>query len=138
MYVLQLLKGRTMTGKEIINTAEAQSNGKWSPSPGLVYPLLGRLTAQGLIEEGEKGGYTTTEKGAVELEAYSKLKQGISEKYDMFVNFGFAGRFLFNDASDRVISLISTVRSDIDRLGEKQRARYKAFLRKELNRLEKE
>lgn len=126
-----------MTGKEIIKTAEEQSKGKWSPSPGLVYPLLGRLTAQGLIKEGEKGGYTITEKGIVELELYTRLKQSFSEKYDMFVNIGFAGRYLFNDAADRVISLISMVRADIDKLGEKQRARYKEFLRKELDRLEK-
>ena len=33
-----------MTGKEIIDKAILQSHGKWRPSPGLIYPMLGRLS----------------------------------------------------------------------------------------------
>ena len=31
--------------------AVEQSQGIWKPSPGLIYPLLGRLLDEGLIEE---------------------------------------------------------------------------------------
>ena len=42
-FILELLKEKTYTGKEIIDYAVEQSNGIWKPSPGLIYPLLGRL-----------------------------------------------------------------------------------------------
>ena len=40
-----------------------QSNGIWKPSPGLIYPLLGRLLDEGLIEETKDGRYQITKKG---------------------------------------------------------------------------
>ena len=52
-----------MTGKEIIDKAIVQTGGKWKPSPGLIYPLLGRLLEEGLIEEHENGRYRITKKG---------------------------------------------------------------------------
>jgi DNA-binding PadR family transcriptional regulator len=42
-YILELLQKQPHTGKQIIDTAVKQSDGKWNPSPGLIYPLLGRL-----------------------------------------------------------------------------------------------
>jgi hypothetical protein len=50
-FILELLKKKSHTGKEIIDYAVEQSNGIWKPSPGLIYPLLGRLLDEGLIEE---------------------------------------------------------------------------------------
>ncbi len=41
-YMLELLTEQSMTGKEIIDKAIVQSQGKWRPSPGLIYPMLGR------------------------------------------------------------------------------------------------
>ena len=52
-YALHLLNSKPMTGKEIIIEAEKRSDGAWSPSPGLIYPLLGRLLRDELIEEGD-------------------------------------------------------------------------------------
>ena len=52
-----------MTGKEIIDKAILQSDGKWRPSPGLIYPLLGRLLEEGLIDEIQNGKYKITGKG---------------------------------------------------------------------------
>jgi DNA-binding PadR family transcriptional regulator len=40
-----------MSGKEIIDKAIAESGGIWKPSPGLIYPLLGRLIEEGLIDQ---------------------------------------------------------------------------------------
>lgn len=125
-----------MTGIEIIRTAKEQSGGRWIPSPGLVYPLLGRLLAEGLIEETEDGGYLLTEKGAKELEHIEQIKQGLSQQYDIFMNIGAAGMFLVKDAVDRLIAFTSMTREEIDSLGEKQRVRYKEFLKNELRRLE--
>ena len=56
-YILDLLKKKPLSGKEIIDSATKQSEGKWKPSPGLIYPLLGRLLDEGLIEESKDGKY---------------------------------------------------------------------------------
>jgi len=137
VYVMQLLKERPLTGREIIRTASEQSKGKWNPSPGLVYPLLGRLEGQGLIEEVESGGYSLSAKGIEELERMSKIKRGISEQYDIFTSLGVTGKFLVSDVVDRIISLTKMARDDIDKLGKNQRSRYYEFLKGEVRRLEK-
>ena len=62
-FILELLKKNPHTGKEIINYAIEQSGGIWKPSSGLIYPLLGRLLDEGLIEEAEDGRYRLTKKG---------------------------------------------------------------------------
>ena len=135
---MQLLKEHPLTGREIIRTANEQSKGKWIPSPGLVYPLLGRLAVQGLIEEAESGGYSLSVKGIKELNRISKIKQDISEQYDIFTSLGITGKFLVSDVIDRIISLTKMAREDIDRLGKNQLTRYYEFLKAEVRRLEKE
>ena len=62
-FILELLKKKPHTGKEIIDAATKQSEGIWKPSPGLIYPLLGRLLDEGLIEESSSGKYQITKKG---------------------------------------------------------------------------
>ncbi len=46
-YILQQLEKMPHTGKEIIDSAIEESAGEWKPSPGLIYPLLGRLLDEG-------------------------------------------------------------------------------------------
>jgi DNA-binding PadR family transcriptional regulator len=45
-----MLKEKPMTGKEIMDETSNRTEGAWKPSPGLVYPLLGKLLSEGLIE----------------------------------------------------------------------------------------
>ena len=63
-YVLGLLRQHSMlTTKEIIGKAIEHSEGRWRPSPGLIYHLLGKLLAEGLIKEMDNGRYSVTKKG---------------------------------------------------------------------------
>ena len=65
-----------MTGKEIIDKAIVQSHGKWRPSPGLIYPMLGRLPEEGLIAETDNGRYEITRNGldmAADLQSVSNI-----------------------------------------------------------------
>ncbi len=62
-FILELLKKKPYTGKQIIDYAVEQSQGVWKPSPGLIYPLLGRLLDEGLVEETSDGKYEITKKG---------------------------------------------------------------------------
>ena len=77
-FILELLKKKAHTGKEIIDYAVEQSNGIWKPSPGLIYPLLGRLLDEELIEETNDGKYQLTKKGIETAKDVDKISFGIS------------------------------------------------------------
>src|ERR671924_1915133 len=91
-YILGLLNEQAMTGKEIIDKAVTQSDGKWRPSPGLIYPLLGRLLDEGLLEELENGKYKITKKGldmAADLQSVNNI---FEKQIDMISRIGNVGK----------------------------------------------
>jgi DNA-binding PadR family transcriptional regulator len=137
-YVLFLLKERPMTGREIMEETEKRSNGAWKPSPGLVYPLLGRLLAEGLIVENQGGGYSITDKGSKALEDYTKSAQGFTQVFDTVMRLGVFGKLFAQDVVDRMISLANAMKQDLSRMTSAQRAKYRDFLRSELERIERE
>ena len=49
-----------LTTKEIIDKAIEHSEGRWR---GLIYHMLGKLLAEGLIKEMDNGRYSVTKKG---------------------------------------------------------------------------
>ena len=134
-YLLSLLVERPMTGKEIMDVTEQETKGAWKPSPGLVYPLLGKLLSLGLIEETE-GRYTTTNNGVKTLEQYGSVRGEFQKRFDTFIRLGLFSRVLAQDAVDRLTGLIDMVREDVSKMGNKQKAKYKNFLLGELARLE--
>ena len=84
-YVLNLLQEQPMTGKQIIDSASKESDGMWKPSAGLVYPLLGRLLQEGLIEENAEGKYTITKKGISVLEDLQSIQDIIKKQLDVLM-----------------------------------------------------
>jgi len=52
-----------ITAKEIVDMAIEQSEGKWKPSPGYIYPMIWKLLAKGLISEVDNGRYSLTKQG---------------------------------------------------------------------------
>ena len=101
-YILELLATKPHTGKEIIDVATEQSEGKWKPSPGLIYPLLGRLLDEGLIEETKDGKYQITKKGRAtsdDLEAVDKI---IKNQLDVLMRVKNVGRFVAMDLIERM------------------------------------
>ncbi len=64
--ILALLAEEPMHGYQVIQELESRSGGRWSPSPGSVYPTLQLLEDEGLVvrEEGEgKRVYSLTDEG---------------------------------------------------------------------------
>lgn len=49
LYILHLLNSRSYYGNRLKDEISRRLNGKWSPSPGMVYPLLNQLENQGYI-----------------------------------------------------------------------------------------
>jgi DNA-binding PadR family transcriptional regulator len=134
-YILSLLRDQPMTGKEIIDKAIQQSEGKWKPSPGLIYPLLGRLLDEDLVMEDKDGRYMITKKG---LEITSDLQtfgSMIQKQIDVVLRVGNLGRFVAMDLIDRITTIGTALSSNLDSMTQEERIRYKEFLENELKKI---
>jgi DNA-binding PadR family transcriptional regulator len=137
-YILGLLEEEPMTGKEIIDRAILQSGGKWKPSPGLIYPMLGRLLEEGLISETDSGKYKITSRG-IDMAADADSVHNIMQKQlDVVMKVGNAGKFMAMDMIDRLSSIGLTLSSNLDKMTEQEREKYKLFLVSELRKLQEQ
>jgi DNA-binding PadR family transcriptional regulator len=136
-YVLALLKEQPMTGKEIIDKAILQSDGKWKPSPGLIYPMLGRLLEEGLISETDSGKYRITSKG-LEIVDVDSVRSIMQKQLDVMLRVGNVGKFMTMDLIDRMSTLGSTLSSNLDKMTVQERDKYKQFLLSELKKLQEQ
>jgi DNA-binding PadR family transcriptional regulator len=142
-YVLFLLSEHELTGKEIIEESIERSDGDWAPSPGLIYPLLGRLVRDGLIAELDGGRFTITPDGEAELSKHDVFQDQIEDQFNLVNKLGLsmftAGKFLADEAVDRISSVSTTVWDKItNRSGDVQQRfeeKYEAFLLRELETL---
>lgn len=137
-YVLNLLKQEQLSGKEIIDKAILQSEGKWKPSPGLIYPMLGRLLEEGLIDEAENGRYKITVKGLEMAANIDSVHNILQKQLDVMLRVGSVGKFMALDLIDRVSTIGSTISSNLDRMTEQEREKYKQFLLTELNKIDQQ
>ena len=137
-YILSLLKQQPMTGKEIIDRATLQSGGRWKPSPGLIYPLLGRLLDDGLVAEENGGKYAITKKGieiTSDLESFGDV---IQKQIDVMMRVGNVGKFMAMDLIDRVSTIGSALSSNLDSMTHEERGKYREFLQSELQKLDEQ
>ena len=134
-FILELLKSKSHTGKEIINFAVEQSNGIWKPSPGLIYPLLGRLLDEGLIEETEDGRYQLTQKGLETSQDVDKINDIIKKQLDVLFRIGNVGRFVAMDLLEKIFTIGSVLSSNISNMTEEETEKYRKFLQDELNKI---
>ena len=84
-YVFKLLKEKPMSGSEIMENVEKQTDGQWKPSPGSIYPLLTWLRENGYAEElpREATGikrYMLTNKGEKFFEEHANFEEKIQKK----------------------------------------------------------
>ena len=134
-YILNLLEEEPMTGKEIIDKAILQSGGRWKPSPGLIYPMLGRLLEEGLISETDSGKYKITSKGIDIASNADSVNHIMQKQLDVVMKVGNVGKFVGMDMIDRISVIGSTLSSNLDKMSEQEREKYKQFLVSELNKL---
>jgi DNA-binding PadR family transcriptional regulator len=143
-YALHLLNEKPMTGKEIIDEAERRSEGDWSPSPGLIYPLLGRLVGDGLVEEGEDGKFNITLKGIKALEQHTRFQRQLESQLRLIQKLGLsmftAGKLLAEESMERILGVTQTMKERISNssvdLQDRFYERYRDFLESELERIE--
>ncbi len=142
-YVLYLLSEKELTGKGIIEESIDRSDGDWAPSPGLIYPLLGRLVRDGLISELNGGKFTITTEGLDELSTHGTFQDQIESQFNLVNKLGLsmfaAGKFLAEEALDRITSVTTTVRGKVGKRSDEAQLqfeeKYEAFLLQELEKL---
>ena len=135
-FILELLKKKEHTGKEIINYATEQSNGIWKPSPGLIYPLLGRLLDEGLIEETKDGRYQITKKGTDTAQDVEKINDIIKKQIEVLFRLGNVGRFVAMDLLEKISSMGSILSENISNMTDEETQKYKKFLQDELKKID--
>ena len=134
-FVLELLKEKTYTGKEIIDYAVEQSNGIWKPSPGLIYPLLGRLLDENLIQETKNGKYQLTKEGEETAKDVDKMNDIIKNQLEVLFRLGNVGRFVALDILEKISSMGSILSSNIANMTDEETQKYKEFLQGELDKM---
>jgi DNA-binding PadR family transcriptional regulator len=135
-FILEMLKENAHTGKEIIDYAAKQSNGIWKPSPGLIYPLLGRLLDEKLIEETDDGRYKITEKGAETAADVNKINDILKKQLDVLFRLGSVGRFVAMDLLERISTIGSILSSNVVNMTDEETQKYRKFLQDELNKID--
>ena len=86
--LLHLIKAEPRHGYDLIKAIETMSAGLYSPSPGMIYPMLSLLADEGLIAElaGEEGRrrYAITDAGRAALDAAEEqLKEALERLADL-------------------------------------------------------
>jgi len=135
-FILDLLTTKPYTGKEIIDAATRQSDGKWKPSPGLIYPLLGRLLDEGLIEETEDGKYQVTKKGKDTSDDLQTVNKIVKNQLDVLLRIGNVGRFATMDILERMNMMGSSLSSNFIKMTKEETQKYRKFLESELKKLD--
>jgi len=134
-FILELLKKTPHTGKEIIDYAIEQSNGIWKPSPGLIYPLLGRLLDEGLIDETKDGKYQLTQKGKDTAEDVDKVNDIVKKQLEVLFRLGNVGRFVAIDLLEKISTMGSILSSNFVNMTNDETQKYKKFLEEELKKI---
>jgi DNA-binding PadR family transcriptional regulator len=97
--VLKYLVEKPMSGAEIVEEIEKETGGKWKPSPGSIYPLLGWLqnkqfASETLIVESGMKRYFLTDEGKEFFKEQVKLGKKFLEKMEWIAPI-FIGGFHF-------------------------------------------
>jgi DNA-binding PadR family transcriptional regulator len=97
--VLMMLREKPMSGSEIADQIERETEGEYRPGSGSLYPVLKKLHASGIteklpIEEGVYR-YRLTDKGTSFFEEHYDIMQEVRKKLDS-VEFPFTNLFQNN------------------------------------------
>ena len=101
-HVLRLLKDRPMSGSEIMKEISDQTDGRYRPSPGSIYPLLSWLTEERFAHlDSEESGikkYALTEEGEKLLEDIRVKREKRRDAYPMWGPWSHWGAPFTKDA----------------------------------------
>ncbi|HZI71031.1 MAG TPA: PadR family transcriptional regulator, partial [Nitrososphaeraceae archaeon] len=88
--------------------------------------------------ETENGRYQITKKGLNITTDVDSVHNIIQKQLDVMLRVGNMGRFMTMDLIDRVSTMGSTLSSNLDRMTEEERNKYRHFLLTELRKLDEQ
>ena len=83
-----------MSGKELVDKAVAEGGGVWKASPGVIYPILGRLIEEGLIDQIDDGRYKIMMKGLEMIKDLESAHNIFQKQFEILLRLGNTGRFI--------------------------------------------
>ena len=106
--VLKFLSERHISGSEIIWKIARETGGKWTPSPGSIYPLLASLQEKGYTQESfavENGmkHYSLTNNGKEFFKEQLLLGKKFMQKMECLLPM-FIGGFYFDKNEENLLS----------------------------------
>ena len=129
--VLKMLSERPMAGYEIVEQIEAQTNGRWKPSPGSVYPLLARMLKKGFTTlSGSEAGlkrYSFTLAGRRFFEQQVRRNQDFMRKLEFLMPLLVGGlqlgpnqekRAKIHESARRLLQTFLAITNNLERLSE--------------------
>ncbi len=149
--VLQMLSEKPMSGAEIAERIEKQTEGRWKPSSGSIYPLLAWMLDKGFTEElpKEEEGfkrYSFTVQGSKFLEKQLEIGEDLLNKMEFLlpmliggVQFGSGKEKLriTVEPARQLISGFMSIRHNLDGLSQKDAEEIAQALKKCSKTLEK-
>jgi DNA-binding PadR family transcriptional regulator len=126
--VLRMLSEKPMSGAEISEQIEKQTGGRWTPSPGSIYPLLAWMLRKGFTEKSPKEDaslkrYTFTAQGKKYLENQIVLGQDFLNKMEFLLPLLIGGIQLgpckeklrgVIEPARKLVSTFTTIRHNIE------------------------
>jgi DNA-binding PadR family transcriptional regulator len=88
MILLKTISEKPTHGYEIIHQIQEKSGGRWTPSPGSVYPALEYLESKGYIvsqDSERKKVYSITPKGTQMIEQMRKMREEMIKELASFL-----------------------------------------------------
>ena len=88
MILMKIIQEKPTHGYEIIQLIKEKSGGRWTPSPGSIYPALEYLVSKGYISSEEierKKVYTITPKGEKAIEQMKTKRDQMIKELTVFL-----------------------------------------------------
>jgi DNA-binding PadR family transcriptional regulator len=90
--------------------------------PGLIYPMLGRLIEEGLIDQMDDGRYNITTKGLDMIKDLESVHNVFQKQFGVLLRVGSFGRFMALDLLDTNIG--NALSSNLDKMTEQERSSF--------------
>jgi len=100
--------------------------------------MLGRLLEEGLISETESGKYKITSRGIDTAADADSVHNIMQKQLDVVMRVGNVGKFMAMDMIDRLSDIGLSLSSNLDKMTEQEREKYKQFLVSELKKLQQQ
>jgi hypothetical protein len=89
--------------------------------------MSGRLIEEGLIDQTDDGRYKITMKGLDMIKNLESVHNVFQKQFEVLLRVGSRGRFMTLDLLDRITNIGSALSSNLDKMTEQERNRYRHF-----------